>query len=92
MSFDQTHPFLADIKKQPQPTIHYSPNIPSPDDMEGIHKNGSPEDTSINIVHSAILESEDEAGYRQFIGEVAGGTVGLGLGHGYGLGMRWINQ
>jgi len=33
----------------------------------------------INIVHSAILESEDEEGYRQFIGEVAGGTVGLGL-------------
>ena len=35
---------------------------------------------SINIVHSAILESEDEAGYRQFIGEVVGGTVNAGLG------------
>ena len=35
---------------------------------------------AINIIHSAILESEDEAGYRQFIGEVAGGTVGVGLG------------
>lgn len=34
---------------------------------------------TVNIIHSAILESEDEAGYRQFIGEVAGGTVGLGL-------------
>lgn len=34
---------------------------------------------SLHITHSAILESEDEAGYRQFIGEVAGGTVGLGL-------------
>ena len=31
----------------------------------------------INILHSAILESEDEDGYRRFIGEVAGGTVSL---------------
>lgn len=38
---------------------------------------------SINIVHSAILESEDEAGYRQFIGEVVGGTLGVGLGLGW---------
>jgi hypothetical protein len=43
----------------------------------------------INIVHSAILESEDEAGYRQFIGEVAGGTVGLGFGLGHGGGFGW---
>ncbi|WWD08164.1 hypothetical protein V865_006275 [Kwoniella europaea PYCC6329] len=33
---------------------------------------------SINIIHSAILESEDEDGYRQFIGEVVGGTLDLG--------------
>lgn len=38
------------------------------------------ERVNISILHSAILESEDEAGYRQFIGEVAGGTVGLGFG------------
>jgi hypothetical protein len=38
------------------------------------------ERVNIHIIHSAILESEDEAGYRQFIGEVAGGTVGLGFG------------
>jgi len=46
---------------------------------------------SINIVHSAILESEDEAGYRQFIGEVVGGTVGVGagVGVGIGLGLEW---
>ncbi|ORX36170.1 hypothetical protein BD324DRAFT_630452 [Kockovaella imperatae] len=31
--------------------------------------------THINIVHSAILESEDVDGYRRFIGEVAGGVV-----------------
>ncbi|EIW68563.1 hypothetical protein TREMEDRAFT_63029 [Tremella mesenterica DSM 1558] len=36
---------------------------------------------NINIVHSAILESEDEAGYRQFIGEVAAATTTtLGMG------------
>lgn len=37
---------------------------------------------SINIIHSAILESEDEDGYRRFIGEVANGTMGpmVGLG------------
>jgi hypothetical protein len=34
----------------------------------------------INIVHSAILESEDEAGYRQFIGEVVEGTLSYGIG------------
>ena len=42
--------------------------------------------TEINIIHSAILESEDVDGYRRFIGEVAGGVVPLhphfvGLGH-----------
>lgn len=34
----------------------------------------------IDIVHTALLESDDEAGYRQFIGEVIGGTLGLGFG------------
>lgn len=28
----------------------------------------------VSIVHSALLESDDEAGYRQFIGEVASGV------------------
>lgn len=51
-------------------------------------------DVRINIVHSAILESEDEEGYRLFIGQVAGGVQpppavevqapGLGLGVGMG--------
>ena len=51
----------------------------------------------INIVHSAILESEDEEGYRQFIGEIANGTIppgvglGLGLGSGVEMGKRsWV--
>lgn len=35
----------------------------------------SPDKIAINITHSAILESEDEAGYRQFIGEVAGAVI-----------------
>ncbi|WOO77501.1 uncharacterized protein LOC62_01G001080 [Vanrija pseudolonga] len=38
------------------------------------------DDDHINIVHTALLESDDEAGYRQFIGEVVGGTLGLGIG------------
>lgn len=36
---------------------------------------------TINITHSAILESEDEEGYRMFIGEVAGGVQGPGAMH-----------
>ncbi|WRT65205.1 uncharacterized protein IL334_002148 [Kwoniella shivajii] len=42
------------------------------EDEENEHQN-----ISINIVHSAILESEDEDGYRRFIGEVVGGTLSL---------------
>jgi hypothetical protein len=64
-------------------------DFPQPSSMPKDHILGEekedPEDVSlikINILHSAILESEDEAGYRQFIGEVAGGTVGLGFGIG----------
>jgi len=30
---------------------------------------------TIEIAHSAVLESEDEEGYRRFIGEVVGGTM-----------------
>ena len=83
------HPFLADLKSQSG--LNYSPIIRCSDGID-CQKEEKQDSISINIIHSAILESEDEAGYRQFIGEVAGGTVGLGLGHGYGLGMRWINQ
>jgi len=91
LDYGRKHPFLADLKTQSGPT--YPSVTPCSDGID--HKKAEKEkedDVSINIIHSAILESEDEAGYRQFIGEVAGGTVGLGLGHGYGLGMRWINQ
>ncbi|WVQ83894.1 hypothetical protein IAT38_006038 [Cryptococcus sp. DSM 104549] len=41
--------------------------LPSPDTFHP--------DISIHITHTARLESDDEDGYRQFIGEVAGGTV-----------------
>lgn len=34
----------------------------------------------VTIVHSALLESDDEAGYRQFIGEVVDGTLGWDWG------------
>jgi hypothetical protein len=44
-------------------------------------------DITVNIIHSAILESEDEEGYRQFIGEVANGTMPPGLAMGLGLGF-----
>jgi len=100
------HPFLTDLHKvngqdqgQMQRIGDYSPySIPMPMTGPG-RKAEQPKETDdgIKIVHSAILESEDEAGYRQFIGEVAGGTVGLGqgygprYGHGHELGMRWLN-
>ena len=100
------HPFLTDLHKvngqdqgQMQRIGDYSPySIPIPMSGPG-RKTEQPKemDDGIKIVHSAILESEDEAGYRQFIGEVAGGTVGLGqgygprYGHGHELGMRWLN-
>ncbi|WWC59017.1 uncharacterized protein I303_101563 [Kwoniella dejecticola CBS 10117] len=41
-----------------------------------------PDAVRIDIIHSAILESEDEDGYRQFIGEVVGGTLDVGIGGG----------
>ncbi|WVW78936.1 hypothetical protein I302_100899 [Kwoniella bestiolae CBS 10118] len=42
-------------------------------------KDGEDDDlVHINIIHSAILESEDEDGYRRFIGEVVGGTLDVG--------------
>jgi len=100
------HPFLTDLHKvkgqdqgQMQRIGKHSPcSIPIPMTGPG-RKAEQPKETDdgIQIVHSAILESEDEAGYRQFIGEVAGGTVGLGqgygprYGHGHELGMRWLN-
>jgi hypothetical protein len=41
------------------------------------HKKGKGQaGVTINITHSAILESEDEEGYRMFIGEVAGAVQG----------------
>lgn len=51
--------------------------------------------TSINIIHSAILESEDDEGYRLFVEQVAGAVqpphnvhlMGLGSGSGMGLGL-----
>jgi hypothetical protein len=91
LDIGRKHPFLADLKTQSNP--NHFPIIPCSDGIEYQKVGEEKQDhISINIIHSAILESEDEAGYRQFIGEVAGGTVGLGLGHGYGSGMRWINQ
>ena len=47
------------------------------DDMDVDVVGGENRRTEINIVHSAILESEDVDGYRRFIGEVAGGVVPL---------------
>ncbi|WVR04269.1 hypothetical protein IAU60_001269 [Kwoniella sp. DSM 27419] len=53
----------------PATSIHnrYTKQERYPTTMEG--------KVGINIVHSAILESEDEDGYRRFIGEIAGGTL-----------------
>ena len=89
------HPFVG-IGSLPTPPPSVSPPLFS----SGYHRPQDGEEereedrVEIHIVHSAILESEDEAGYRQFIGEVVGGTVAPGTpggagGHGYGLGLGW---
>lgn len=73
-SYDDKHPFLL---SPPSITTYHRmdrPSTPCP-----VPAPAAKDAVSINILHSAILESEDEAGYRQFIGEVAGGTVGLGF-------------
>lgn len=48
-----------------------------------------PREDRITIVHSALLESDDEEGYRRFIGEVVGGTLDWGCGVG---GERYLVQ
>ena len=68
------HPFLP----------HHGLPTPPPDTTNDI----SLENIVINIVHSAILESEDVDGYRRFIGEVAGGVVPtqwVAQAHGHGV-------
>ena len=66
-----------------EPGMQYIPQTPyRPDRKRGYRPPAwSPAEpgVSINIHHSAILESEDEEGYRRFIGEVAGGVVPLPL-------------
>ncbi|KAK4685581.1 hypothetical protein P7C73_g4556, partial [Tremellales sp. Uapishka_1] len=62
----EMHSFFPSPPSPPR-RINQTPTAPSLD-TEGI---------SIHVVHSAILESEDEEGYRRFIGEVVGGTLGL---------------
>ena len=79
-SYNDKHPFLV-----PSPNSHakfHRMDLPSPPSVLSDVARARVEMHArvvVNVVHSAILESEDEAGYRQFIGEVAGGTVGLGL-------------
>ena len=58
----------------PPPSTH-NPSSKTCVECDGIH---------ITIIHSALLETEDEAGYRQFIGEVVSGTLGTGVGLGLG--------
>lgn len=40
-------------------------------------RTATPPQNAIAIVHSALLETDDEAGYRQFIGEVVNGTIAM---------------
>lgn len=75
--FASVHPFYAGHTQPPTPPRTASPPADNDDDA----------DISVNIIHSAILESEDEEGYRQFIGEVANGTVPPGLNTSVGLGL-----
>ena len=80
-SYHEKHPFLIP-SHTPTHTKFHRMDLPSPPRQMSESTRARIEMQlmiSLNISHSAILESEDEAGYRQFIGEVAGGTVGLGL-------------
>ncbi|CAD6577828.1 MAG: hypothetical protein TREMPRED_002046 [Tremellales sp. Tagirdzhanova-0007] len=91
------HPFYLNIPSfnmmanfgvpTPPPSQRSSPSHDTDCDVK-------PDPITINIIHSAILESEDEAGYRQFIGEVAGGMVAVGLGlewdEAQGDGEAWV--
>ena len=72
------HPFHVEQTRPPTPPQSASPPPAEEDDAANV---------SVNIIHSAILESEDEEGYRQFIGEVANGTMPPGLAMGVGLGL-----
>ena len=77
----------------PTPPSSVSPPPYAPQ-MHSVHPTAFNDDAvAVTILHSAILETEDEAGYRQFIGEIVNGTVpprtfgyrppeGLGLGFG----------
>lgn len=83
----ERHPFYPTLQSRTTVHDHGLPTPPSSQRSSPVHhdRSGRPRTDmiSINIVHSAILESEDEAGYRQFIGEVVGGTLGVGLGLGW---------
>ena len=76
-------PFFEGLGTLPTPPRSTSP-------PERLVEHVEPDGFSVNIIHSAILESEDEEGYRQFIGEVAGATTlpgGTEAGAGLGLGL-----
>jgi len=73
-------PFFEGLGRLPTP-----PRSTSPPDR--LQEHTDPDGLGVNIIHSAILESEDEEGYRQFIGEVAGATATPVLGADTGLGL-----
>ncbi|KAK8846583.1 hypothetical protein IAR55_005669 [Kwoniella newhampshirensis] len=83
------HPFLSSLSGVKIQAGHGLPPTPSSLRRQsnkvgydrGNDDAGEDEDaeTRVNVVHSAILESEDEDGYRRFIGEVVGGTLGFGI-------------
>ncbi|OCF59304.1 hypothetical protein L486_03807 [Kwoniella mangroviensis CBS 10435] len=74
LSFD-SNSAISDNQSIPQRKISTIPRAKKKIGSQGDHE---VDIISINIIHSAILESEDEDGYRQFIGEVVGGTLDVG--------------
>jgi hypothetical protein len=88
MSPASPDPYRSKLPNHPYLPSRSDPNA-KPGSRESRLDTDEYDGISINIPNSAILESEDEEGYRRFIGEVAGATVGFGLGGpaiGLGLG------
>ncbi|WWC87345.1 uncharacterized protein L201_002234 [Kwoniella dendrophila CBS 6074] len=72
------HTFLQSLSSSSSNNLDLSSVDNSPNHATQNREQNCEEDAvSIEIIHSAILESDDEDGYRKFIGAVVGGSLEL---------------
>lgn len=71
---------LGDAMYSYSPTQRLSPAIVFPIKPPRAARYPTTSSPKVTIFHSALLESDDEAGYRRFIGEVVDGTLGSDWG------------